>query len=358
MSKVDDATGDLDLPAHGAAVLPSVMVDSYNVEIEDDDGFVGDKASKSAFWKLVEKWRKPLQKADRDPLGAKTGEKIGKQKLAELLAQGDPKAAAIVTSAVDDFAQALAGVVRRYSRLKDWRNTECIVIGGGFSASRLGKLAVARTELLLRDDGFNIDLDVIRNNPDEAGLIGAVHLVPTWMLRGHDGMLAIDIGGTNFRAGVVVFGKRSANLAKARVVRVERWRHGDEDVSREQSTRKLVRMLHRLVNWARRHGIELVPLVGVACPGLIEEDGAIKRGGQNLPGNWESQRFNLPSVIRAGIPKIGKDETLVVMHNDAVVQGLSELPHMRRHKSWGALTIGTGLGNARYTNRKPNGGKG
>ena len=48
----------------------------------------------------------------------------------------------------------------------------------------------------------------------------------------------------------------------------------------------------------------------------------------------------------------------VVMHNDAVVQGLSELPRMRGRKSWGALTIGTGLGNARYTNRKPNGGKG
>jgi hypothetical protein len=98
-------------------------------------------------------------------------------------------------------------------------------------------------------------------------------------------------------------------------------------------------------------------LVGVACPGLIDEDGLITRGGQNLPGNWESRRFNVPAVIRAGIPKIGKNETLVVMHNDAVVQGLSELPRMKGRKSWGVLTIGTGLGNARYTNRKPNGGK-
>jgi len=44
------------------------------------------------------------------------------------------------------------------------------------------------------------------------------------------------------------------------------------------------------------------------------------------------------------------------MHNDAVVQGLSEIPFMQDVKRWGALTIGTGLGNARFTNRGGNGG--
>jgi hypothetical protein len=116
-------------------------------------------------------------------------------------------------------------------------------------------------------------------------------------------------------------------------------------------------MLKRLIGSAKRHNIELAPLIGVACPGVIEPDGTIERGGQNLPGNWESRRFNLPAAIRAGIPKIGKSETLVVMHNDAVVQGLSEWPRIKKRKVWAVLTIGTGLGNARYTNRKPNGGK-
>jgi len=39
------------------------------------------------------------------------------------------------------------------------------------------------------------------------------------------------------------------------------------------------------------------------------------------------------------------------MHNDAVVQGLSEIPYMRDVEHWGVFTIGTGLGNARFTNR-------
>jgi hypothetical protein len=32
------------IAAHGAAQLPSVDVDSYNVELRDDEGFIGDRA--------------------------------------------------------------------------------------------------------------------------------------------------------------------------------------------------------------------------------------------------------------------------------------------------------------------------
>jgi hypothetical protein len=39
------------------------------------------------------------------------------------------------------------------------------------------------------------------------------------------------------------------------------------------------------------------------------------------------------------------------MHNDAVVQGLSEVPFMADVKRWGVLTIGTGLGNAVFANK-------
>jgi hypothetical protein len=34
---------------HGALRLRSVDVDSYNVELRDDEGFIGDRANKGAF---------------------------------------------------------------------------------------------------------------------------------------------------------------------------------------------------------------------------------------------------------------------------------------------------------------------
>jgi hypothetical protein len=39
------------------------------------------------------------------------------------------------------------------------------------------------------------------------------------------------------------------------------------------------------------------------------------------------------------------------MHDDAVVQGLSELPFMVDRERWAILAIGSGLGNACVTNR-------
>jgi hypothetical protein len=46
----------------------------------------------------------------------------------------------------------------------------------------------------------------------------------------------------------------------------------------------------------------------------FREDGSIERGAQNLPGNWESSKFNLPKSVREAVPAIGDHETMVVMH--------------------------------------------
>ena len=37
------------IAAHGASRLPSVEVDSFNIELKDEEGFLGDRASKGAF---------------------------------------------------------------------------------------------------------------------------------------------------------------------------------------------------------------------------------------------------------------------------------------------------------------------
>jgi hypothetical protein len=67
----------------------------------------------------------------------------------------------------------------------------------------------------------------------------------------------------------------------------------------------------------RKKHLKLAPFIGIGCPGVIEEDGSIDRGAQNLPGNWESSKFNLPLALYEIIPTIGEHETSVVLHNDA-----------------------------------------
>jgi predicted NBD/HSP70 family sugar kinase len=341
------------LLAHGAEQLSRVVVDAYNADMRTADGFVGDRASKRAFQAILDDWRDRVRKAGEDPFGDTPSEDLSKKQLDKVLAEGDPEAAGVVQGAIEEFAQEFATVIRRFLRIKEWKNTERIVVGGGLRQSRIGELSIGRTAVILKAAGQSVDLRPIRYPSDHAGLVGCIHLVPSWMLAGHDSILAVDIGGSNIRAGVVELRtKKKPDLSDATVDHFELWRHRDDAPKREDAVTRLIDMLNDLIKRADKDGLTLAPFIGLGCPGVIRADGSIERGGQNLPGNWETKSFNLPQRLRDEIPKIGEHETVVVMHNDAVVQGLSELPFMQDVKHWGVLTIGTGLGNAHFTNRE------
>jgi predicted NBD/HSP70 family sugar kinase len=343
------------LVAHGASRLTEVDVDDYNAEISDKDGgFVGDRASGRAFRAILETAREQVRKLDDDPIGEVASSEISKKQLDRLLVEGDAEAAGLVLGTIEEFATEFADVIRQFMRLKTWKGTERIVVGGGLRASRIGELAIGRTAVLLKAMKHDIELVPIRHDPDEAGLIGCIQLAPSWMFSGHDGILAVDIGGANIRVGIVQLNARkSGDLAKIKVVEAELWRHADDDPDREGAVGRLVEMLKAMIKRANKGKVQLAPFIGIGCPGRIKEDGSIEKGSQNLPGNWEHKSFNLPALLRDAIPEIDGHEMTLVMHNDAVVQGLSAAPFMRDVKQWGVMTIGTGLGNARFTNRKP-----
>jgi predicted NBD/HSP70 family sugar kinase len=350
---VEDLGTTTGIARHGATRLPSVDVDSFNIELKDDDGFLGDRASKGAFREILDTLRKPLKKNGDDPLGSKSAEAIGKTALDEALVGDDIHASALVHGAIEAFAQELAYVTRRFLKTRAWADTERIVVGGGFRQSRVGELAIARTDIILKAEDFEVDLIPIRHHPDEAGLIGCLHLAPSWIFEAHDSILGVDIGGTNIRCGVVeTCWKKASDLSKASVWKSELWRHADDEPTREGAVKRLVKMLKGLIAAADAEGLKLAPFIGIACPGVINEDGSIAKGAQNLPGNWESSKFNLPASLVEAIPQIGDHDTAVLMHNDGVAQGLSEVPFMQDVECWGVLTIGTGLGNARFTNRR------
>src|SRR4030095_15861709 len=176
-----------------------------------DEGFSGAGASRRAFHDILENWRKPLRKLGEDPFGAADSHDLSRSKLDGVLEGGAPAAAAsVIRVASEEYAQERALVVRRFLKVKAWAGTERIVMGGGFRESRIGELAIARAGLILKADGIKTDLVMIRNDPDEAALIGSLHLAPAWIFAGHDSILAIDIGGAHHRARVVPADAREA----------------------------------------------------------------------------------------------------------------------------------------------------
>ncbi len=340
---------------HGSLQLPTVTIEGYSLELRDGRRFLGDSVSRVAFSSMLESWRRLHHEMQgKDPFGAQPTRDISKARLDELLGKKS-MASATVNAAMEDYAWQFSHVVRRFMRQKTWRGVEHIVVGGGFQQSELGRRAVSRAAVLLAEQGVKVRLRSLHHHSDEGGLIGWVHLAPPELLASYDALLAVDIGGTNLRCGIVrTRMKKAPDLSKADVIGRVKWGHAaDADATRrEDLVEGIAAMLEKLVTKAKSKGLALAPFVGVACPGMICEDGSIADGTQNLPGNWESSRFHLPRHLCERLPRIDGQPTQVRLHNDAVVQGLSELPFLYDVKRWAVLTVGTGLGNASYTNRR------
>ena len=338
----------LPFPCHGALALPRVRVTSYNLELRARGKFIGDAASKSAFVERVDAWRSVARKHGEDPFGKRPTRDIGRKMMERLLREGSSEASGILQSALDDFSRALADVIVQFRR-HGWRKVERIAIGGGFRRGRLGEMAIARAQSLLHERGHLVDLSPIRHHPDEAGVVGAAYLVPSWTLAAYDAVLGVDIGGGSIRCGLVELRhRRDGELRKVAVAESAQWSHRDDGASRTAVIDEIGRMLRAMVAAAKTRGLALAPVVGVGCPGRIEFDGRIDRGTQNLPGDWEGSKFHLANEITTRVGPIGGSPAAVILHNDAVVQGLSEWPRMRHTRHWGILTIGTGLGNASF----------
>ncbi|WP_176463874.1 ROK family protein [Bordetella genomosp. 11] len=338
---------------HGALELPTFTIESYSLSLRDDNGFVGDNASRPAFQAILQAWRVLFETLHgKDPLGDKPTEEIPKKKLDELMAK-EGEAAAAIHGALEDYAEQLARVIRRFLAQKSWKGVQRVIIGGGLKQSDIGARAVeAVAQRLFRDD-VHVQLRLLHHHADEGGLIGWLHLMPDDLAERYRAMLAVDIGGTNIRCGIVRLPK-NRDPRKAKVVAWEKWSHArDEDTTRkEHLVQGIADMLARQIEYARKKGIKLAPWVGVACPGRIRQDGSISRGTQNLPGDWAHRSFHLPAALCKRLPTIDGQQPQVVLHNDAVVQGLSEIPYLDDVRRWGVLTVGTGVGNACYTMRR------
>ncbi len=156
----------------------------------------------------------------------------------------------------------------------------------------------------------------IRAHPDEAGLIGALHLAPSWIFEAHDSILAVDIGGTNIRCGLVETGwKKAKDLSKAKVVKSELWRHADDEPTREGAVKRLIKMLKGLITEAEKDGFKLAPFIGIACPGVINEDGLDREGRPEPAGQLGEQQ-----VQPAGEPDRGHPRDRRARHRDPDAQ--------------------------------------
>src|SRR3954447_1288252 len=92
---------------HAAAVLDRVVVDAYNAELRDAEGFIGDRASNRAFRATIDELRERLRDVSDDPLGKTPTHELSKKKLDKVLMEGDPESAGVIQGAIESFSSEL-----------------------------------------------------------------------------------------------------------------------------------------------------------------------------------------------------------------------------------------------------------
>ena len=117
--------------------------------------------------------------------------------------------------------------------------------------------------------------------------------------------LAVDIGGTNIRCGVVeTRWKKAPDLSKATVWKSELWRHADDEPTREGAVKRLVKMLKDLIAAAEKENLKLAPFIGIGAGQGIQDFcfgdiGATKRETKRRSGLVEQPHPGAAPTWRA-----------------------------------------------------------
>jgi hypothetical protein len=257
---------------HGSRKLRFVVIDSYNIELRDGESFPGDRASKRVFQAMVDEWRGRLRRDGGDPLDHRPTKELYKDKkeLERVLFSGDPEAAGVLIGSMEEFAAELASVVTRLLETPEWRDTQCIAVGGGFREGRVGEPVIGRASVLMRAKGLSISLVPLRHHPEQAGLLGGVYLAPEEVLREYRGILAVDIGGTNVRTGIVEPDiDVDGSILDARVHSYELWRHADRKPDKQELLDHMLARLRHMADAATREGPPSWPSAAPACFGAM-----------------------------------------------------------------------------------------
>lgn len=252
-----------------------------------------------------------------------------------------------IESALRRMGRNLGLVIKRILSWKYWKRTERIYLGGGVSEGKIGDILLEEAKnFITAETSLSVELRKIHYPPAVAGLIGVTYFIPTKHRR--KATITVDLGGGNLRTGLILPPTEDEN-AGVLYSNFLNWQK--LGLSRDSLADLISSEIIDCLKVSRKTKTKISKYIGVGFPALVDEEGYVVGKDRNLPGNWTDPQFHLPSIINSKI----EEETdfggfKFMIKNDAVCQGLSEIPFVHGVREWGILTIGTGLGNARFRN--------
>ena len=212
---------------HGIQNLPAVTVDTYNEELRDEEGFVGDRASGRAFRAILDDWaRTCLELAGRRSVRRHTNQRhleiqarqgVGGQRHGRSGTRSH-RHRGVRPRARHRSAQVPAS--RRLARHRAHRDRRRFEFKPSLpSRDGPGRRSCLRAKAL----PLNCARSEIIRMKRVCSARYSSRRAGCW--RGHDAIIAVDIGGTNLRVGIVELRMKKGDVSKAAVWKLQQWRH-------------------------------------------------------------------------------------------------------------------------------------
>ena len=148
---------------------------------------------------------------------------------------------------------------------------------------------------------------------------------------------------------------KKGDLSKAAVAKLIHWRHADDKPSREQAISRLAGMIQELVDYAGDKKLKLAPFLGIGLSGSDQLTTAPSppppppppprsRAARICPAIGRARSSTSRPALRRSCPGSTVTKSSRSFTNDAVVQGLSEVPRMTECSPLGRVDDWNGPG--------------
>jgi hypothetical protein len=338
------------------------------------------------------------QKANRQPLTRgffspfKEKDKITGLSVTKALLSNNSGAKEAAMVLLEDLAKNAALGIKAFSENKGfkpnwsvrkknyWKNPDIIIIGGGVSNGKTGKILVSLIKRYLsKEGGSDIRVYQAKFSGKESGCLGAVIgiLKPICNEAKRKGLkkitaIGLDLGREKIGVGLLVINTNSEEIILKRKENPWLFRYSVRTPAQQrlksfldsrtdytnqeriigQHLRKLILkqmtdLIIQIQTKAQEFGLENSRNIGVAVPGCPSSDGSIINSTDYLPFFRKQDGFNFTDRLEESLATRGMMDYQIHIINDGIAAGIANIyfdsSSVRKGK-FAFLGVGSGLG--------------
>lgn len=290
-------------------------------------------------------------------------------------------AGAVLKQMAQIGARGIELLTKGQSGKKDWGNLKAVIIGGGVSGGKTGKILVEEIKKYLKQKGLNLKIYQADFPGKEAGFLGAMANVELMTFLEEIGLeykkvavIGVDIGREDIGCGIIQLNNFTGEAIKTKGKLViyqtnkkmpitlkeqkifqdslRNYSAKEMDLGKKLREELLMAAASQIVDayrWCRSKNKVCSNQIGVAVPGEPDKEGYLVGSTQYLPFLQKKDNFRFKIGLETASVRLGMAGFCIHLVNDGVAALLANLEfglglNKLEEGKYGFLGPGSGLG--------------